>query len=190
MKRSVGAKTIVYPTPVFVVGTYDAQGVPNMMAAAWGGICCSRPPCVAVALRKATYSYGNIIARQAFTVNIPSEAYVREADYVGMASGRDGDKFEATGLAPIRSELVDAPYVAEYPFALECRLLHTIEIGLHTQFIGEIMDIKADEAVLDKNGDLDIERVKPILFAPGNRAYYGIGAFLGQAFSVGRRTES
>ena len=190
MKRSVGAKTIVYPTPVFIVGTYDDQGVPNMMAAAWGGICCSRPPCVAVALRKATYSYGNIVAREAFTVNIPSDVYVREADYVGIASGRDGAKFEATGLTPIRSELVDAPYVAEFPFALECRLLHTIEIGLHTQFIGEIMDIKADEAVLDENGDLDIERVRPILFAPGNRAYYGVGAFLGQAFSVGRRTES
>ena len=73
-----------------------------------------------------------------------------------------------------------------FPFALECKLIHTIEIGLHTQFIGEILDIKADEAILTDRGRLDIERVKPILFAPGNQAYYGIGAYLGQAFSIGR----
>ncbi len=69
MKKSIGAKTVVYPTPVFIVGTYDPEGKPNAMAAAWGGICCSRPPCVAVSLRKATYSYGNIVAREAFTVS-------------------------------------------------------------------------------------------------------------------------
>jgi flavin reductase (DIM6/NTAB) family NADH-FMN oxidoreductase RutF len=91
MKRSIGAKTVLYPTPVLIVGTFDAEGKPNMMAAAWGGICCSRPPCVAVSLRKATYTYGNIVAREAFTLSIPSEAYVKEADYVGLVSGRNED---------------------------------------------------------------------------------------------------
>jgi flavin reductase (DIM6/NTAB) family NADH-FMN oxidoreductase RutF len=156
------------------------------MAAAWAGICCSRPPCLAVSLRKATHSYGNIVARQSFTVSIPSEAYVKEADYFGIASGANVEKFAVTGLTPVRSELVDAPYVAEFPFALECRLLHTIEIGLHTQFIGEILDIRANESALDDQGHLDIEQVKPIIFAPGNRAYYGIGSYLGEAFSIGR----
>jgi flavin reductase (DIM6/NTAB) family NADH-FMN oxidoreductase RutF len=186
MKRSVGAKTVLFPTPVLIVGTFDAEGKPNMMAAAWGGICCSRPPCVAVSLRKATYTYGNIVAREAFTLSIPSEAYVKEADYVGLVSGRNEDKFGATGLTPVASSVVDAPYVDEFPFALECRLLHTIEIGLHTQFIGEVLDIKADESVLD--GDrIDIERVQPFLFAPDNGAYYGLGARLGKAFSIGKK---
>ena len=76
MKKSLGAKTLVYPTPVFVVGTYDANGKPNVMTASWGGICCSQPPCVAVSLRKATATYGNIVARKAFTISIPSETYV------------------------------------------------------------------------------------------------------------------
>ena len=187
MKTSLGAKTILYPTPVLIVGTYDDAGKANGMAAAWGGICCSRPPCVSVSLRKATYSYGNIVARQAFTVSVPSEAYVVEADYFGLASGRDGDKFVAAGLTPVRSELVDAPYVAEFPLVLECKLLHTIEIGLHTEFIGEILDVKADESALDERGRLDIVRVRPFLYAPENRAYYGVGERLGQAFSIGRR---
>jgi flavin reductase (DIM6/NTAB) family NADH-FMN oxidoreductase RutF len=186
MKRSVGPKTVIFPTPVLVVGTYDANGRPNAMAAAWGGICCSRPPCVAVSLRKATYTYGNIVDRQAFTLSIPSETYVRQADYFGLVSGRSEDKFAATGLTPVQSDTVDAPYVGEFPFALECKLLHTIEIGLHTQFIGEVMDIVAEEDVLGESGAIDIERVRPLIFAPENRAYYGVGARLGEAFSIGR----
>ncbi|MCR4308809.1 MAG: flavin reductase, partial [Deltaproteobacteria bacterium] len=83
MKRSFGAKTLVFPIPVWVVGTYDRMGKPNVMTAAWGGICCSSPPCVAVSLRKATYTYGNIVERKAFTISVPSEAYAREADYIG-----------------------------------------------------------------------------------------------------------
>jgi flavin reductase (DIM6/NTAB) family NADH-FMN oxidoreductase RutF len=186
MKQSIGAKTIVYPTPVFIVGTYDDAGQPNIMAAAWAGICCSRPPCVSVSLRKATYSYGNIVARQAFTVSLPSESFIKHADYAGMASGRRVNKFEVLGLTPVRSDLVDAPYVAEFPLALECRLLHTIEIGLHTAFIGEILDVKADASVLDENGQPHIEKIKPVIFATGPRAYYGIGQLLGDAFSIGK----
>ena len=186
MKKSIGAKTIIYPIPILVVGTYDKAGKPNVMTAAWGGVCCSSPPCVAVSLRKATYSYGNIIERKAFTINIPSETYVKEIDYFGIVSGKNKDKFSATGLTPVKSGLVDAPYVKEFPFALECRLLHTIEIGLHTQFIGEIMDIKADESMLDENGSLDIEKIKPILFAPESRTYYRVGQYLGKAFSIGK----
>lgn len=84
MKKSFGAKTLVFPTPVWVVGTYDRVGKPNVMTAAWGGVCCSSPPCVAVSLRKATCTYGNIVERKAFTISVPSEAYAREADYIGV----------------------------------------------------------------------------------------------------------
>jgi flavin reductase (DIM6/NTAB) family NADH-FMN oxidoreductase RutF len=186
MKKSVGAKTIVYPTPVFIVGSYDKDGRPNVMTAAWGGICCSSPPCVAVSLRKATYTYGNIMAHKAFTISIPSEAYAVEADYFGLVSGEKEDKFAASGLTPVKSDLVNAPYVKEFPLVLECKVLHTLEIGLHTQFVGEIMDVKADEAVLGKKGLPDIEAVRPFSYAPETRDYYRIGSFLGKAFSIGR----
>ena len=186
MKKSLGAKTIVYPTPVLIVGTYDKEGKPNVMTAAWGGICCSVPPCIAVSLRKATYSYGNIVDRKAFTVSVPSERYVREADYFGLATGRTEDKFAATGLTPVRSELVDAPYVGEFPLVLECRLAHTIELGLHTQFVGEILDVKIDEDMLTEAGSPDIAKLQPIIFATDVRTYHGIGRFLGKAFSIGK----
>ena len=121
MKKSLGAQTIVYPTPVFIVGSYDKNNKPNAMAVAWGGICCSSPPCVAVSLRAATYSHGNIMAKKAFTVNIPSEKYVKECDYFGIASGRNKNKFGATGLTAVKSDIVDAPYIKEFPLVLECR---------------------------------------------------------------------
>ncbi len=188
MKKSVGAKTILYPTPAVVVGTYDNNGRANLMTAAWAGICCSDPPCIGVSLRKATYTYGNIGARKAFTVNIASEQYVKEVDYFGIASGKREDKFAATGLTPVRSDMVDAPYIAEFPYVLECSLINFLELGLHTQFIGQIMDLKAEESVLTDRGIPDIEKVKPILYAPEIRKYFAIGAFLGAGFSIGKRT--
>jgi flavin reductase (DIM6/NTAB) family NADH-FMN oxidoreductase RutF len=186
MKRSIGSGTFAVPTPTWVVGTYDAEGKPNVMTAAWGGICCSRPPCIYVSLRKATYSYGNIIARQAFTVSVPSEQYVKEADYFGLVSGRDVDKLAQVGLTAVRSNCVDAPYVAEFPLVLECKLVHTIELGLHTEFVGEVVDVKVDETALGENGRPDIEKIRPIIFGPGLSSYHGVGSYLGKAFSIGK----
>jgi len=188
MKKSLGARTIAFPTPAWIVGTYDKEGKPNLMTAAWGSICCSKPPCVGVSLRKATYTYGNLMERKAFTLSIPPEEYVKEVDYIGIASGRNVDKFAETGLTPAKSDLVDAPYVQEFPLILECKVIHTLEIGLHTLFVGEILDVKAEPSALDAEGLPHIEKVKPIIFGPGKSTYHGIGKYLGQAFSIGKRT--
>ncbi len=186
MKKSFGGKTLIYPTPVWVVGTYDAQGKANVATVAWGGICCSKPPCVGISLRAATATFHNIHARKAFTVCVPSEKYLKEADYFGVVSGKDVDKFAASKLTAVRSQLVDAPYVGEFPMVLECRLLKATEIGLHTQFIGEILDVKAEESVLNANGLPDIGKIKPIIFCPEIRHYYGTGSRLSDAFVVDR----
>jgi flavin reductase (DIM6/NTAB) family NADH-FMN oxidoreductase RutF len=186
MKISLGAKTLAVPTPVWVIGSYDGAGRPNVMTAAWAGICCSRPPCVGVSLRQATYTYGNLMARKAFTVSIPGRAQAAAADFFGMVSGRDVDKFAATGLTAVRSDLVDAPYVKEFPLVLECEAIREVEIGLHTYFIGQIHDVKAEESVLAEDRVLDASKVDPIVFSPEVRRYYGLGPFIGQAFSLGR----
>ena len=186
MKKSLGADTLIYPTPAWVVGTYDKEGKPNLMTIAWGGICCSQPPCLAISLRKATYSYGNVCERKAFTVSVPSAELVKVADYCGLVSGRAVDKFAVCNLTPVRSEVVDAPYPQEFPMVLECRLLHTLEIGLHTQFVGEILDVKVEESTLGPDGQPMIEKVQPIIFSPRDRMYHGVGGVLGKAFELGR----
>jgi flavin reductase (DIM6/NTAB) family NADH-FMN oxidoreductase RutF len=127
------------------------------------------------------------VEKKSFTVNVPSEKYIKEAHYFGSVSGRNVDKFSESGLTSVNSDLVDAPYVKEFPLVLECKLIHTIEIGLHTQFIGEIMDVKADELLLGENQLTDIKKIKPIIFAPDGAGYYGIGKSLGEVLSIRKR---
>ena len=195
MKESLGPKTLGFPTPVFMVGSYDSKGKPNIMNAAAAGMCCFVPPCIYVSLREATYTYHNIMKRNAFTVSIPPEKYVEEADYFGLASGKNADKFEVSGLTPVKSELVDAPYVNEFPVVLECKLKETVNLGSHTMFIGEVVDLKADKEVLigitSKSGKklsrIDPEKFLPIIFDMSTRNYYKLGEKIGDGFSTGSK---
>ncbi len=187
MKVSIGADTLAYPNPVWCVGSYDSEGKPNVMTIAWGGICCSKPPAVTISLRKATYTYGCIMERRAYTISVPSTKYATEADYFGIASGKRTDKYKDTGLTPVRSDKVDAPYVGEFPLILECKVIHTHEIGLHTQFIGEILDIKADEDILNTKGIPRMEAVAPFVFGHGSREYWALGETIGQGFDMGKK---
>jgi flavin reductase (DIM6/NTAB) family NADH-FMN oxidoreductase RutF len=186
MKKSLGADTLIYPTPTWLVGTYDAAGKANLAAVAWGGICCSKPPCVTVSLRKATYSYQAILDRKAYTVSVPSADQVREVDYCGIVSGRSTDKFADCHFTAVRSALVDAPYVEECPMVLECRLFQSIELGLHTQFVGEILDVKVDTSALGPDGLAELDKIRPFVFTPDRRTYHAVGGMIGKAFEIGR----
>lgn len=185
MKKSFGSKPLAFATPVWCVGSYDKNGKPNVMTIAWGGICCSKPACLTISLRKATYTYDCIMERKAYTVSVPDSSHATQADYFGMISGRDADKFKESGLTPERAEHVDAPYVAEFPMVIECAVVQTVELGLHTQFIGEIRDVKVDESCLDASGKPDMGKVAPFVFGPEGRQYFGLGEKLGAAFSIG-----
>ncbi len=190
MKKSIGAKTIVYPNPVFIVGTYDKDEIADVMAVAWGGISCSNPPCISISIQKHRYTYKNIVEKEAFTINIPPKDYVNEADYFGIVSGKDVDKFEASGLTAVKSEIVDAPYVDEFPLTLECRLVKSIDLGTHTQFTGEIIDVKVDENAVDSNGIPDINKINPFIYDPAGMRYYSVGKNLGSAFNLGNKIKN
>lgn len=187
MKKSLGARLAPLVCPVWVVGTYSKDGRPNIMTAAWAGICCSNPPMVYVSVQKPRATYANIMERKAFTVSKPSESHAAEADYAGIASGRNADKFQAAKLTPVKADTVDAPYVEEFPVVLECRPVHSIDLGTHTQFIGEILDVKADEAVLNAQGVPDVEKARSLVF--GTSKYFGIGEFIGPSFSIGKKLQ-
>ncbi len=186
MKRSLGALTPAMPLPVWVIGSYGEDGSPCLMTVAWCGVCCSEPPCVAVAVRKSRLTHANIAVRGCFTVNIPSERYAAEADYCGLVSGRDADKFAAAGLTAVAGEFVDAPYVEDFPLALECVVAQAVDLGSHTLFVGRVADAKADEAVLGENGLPDMAKVKPLACSPADRNYYAVGSVLGGTYSLGR----
>lgn len=186
MKTSLGTKTLAQPTPVWVVCAYDAAGKATGATIAWGGIVSSEPASLGISLRPSRYTYGCIMDKRAFTVNIPSVDQLSEADYFGMVSGKNVDKFAAANLTAQASQLVDAPFIAEFPLILECRLSKTVELGIHTQFIGEIADVKADPSCLDEKGNLNMELVRPFAFDPGTRGYYCMGPKAGQGFASGK----
>lgn len=186
-KRSLGMQPFLYPQPALLVCTYDAEGKPNVMNAAWGGICSSDPVSLAVSIRPMRWTHDAILSRKAFTVGIPSESMVVAADYVGIASGRRYDKFSISGLTPVKSEKVDAPYVAECPVVLECLLTESHVIGVHTMMIGAIQDVKVNEDCFDPSGQFpDITKIAPLIFDSGSGNYFGIGKHIAKAFSVGK----
>ncbi len=183
--HSLGPKTLIFPTPVLLVGTYDKDGKPNLMTAAWGGICCSKPVCVTVSLRKATYTYGNLLHSKAYTLSIPSRDQVLVADCCGLTSGRDRDKFADLNLKPVKSELVNAPYPDGFPLVLECALVQTVELGLHTMFVGEVKDVKVRPDCLAEDGKPDPAKVQPLAYMPEDKRYWSIGDPVATAFSIG-----
>jgi len=186
MKKSFGPNTLIFPTPVWCVGSYDADGRPNIMTIAWGGICCSKPPAVTISLRKSRYTYDNIMRTGAYTLSVPGDAHAAAADFFGMASGRKTDKFKAAGLTPVRSDIVNAPYVDEFPMVLACKVIHTFDIGAHTQFVGEILDVMVDASALNADGKPDIEKIRPLIFSPEVSLYHTVGRQIGDAFSMGK----
>jgi len=186
MKKSLGPTTKLCPLPVWIIGTYDKSGKPNIMTASWTGIASSDPPSLSLALRKATYTYGNIVARKAFTVNVPSESMADKVDYAGIVSGKKENKFSTLGLTSIKGEHVDAPYVKECLLIAECELIKTVEAGLHTLFIGKILDVKSDESILGEDNLPEMEKLKPFVYNAVKSTYYKTGNFLGKAFSIGK----
>ncbi len=175
-KKSLGIRSEVYPKPAFVIGSYDSAGNPNIMTAAWAGICNSDPLSIAVSMRPATYSWGNVTHSKAFTVNVPSSEMARYVDYAGRYSGKDVDKFKETGLTPVKSELVNAPYVKEFPIVIECELREYHDLGSHRQFIGKVVDVKVDRAVLNADDRVEVNLLNPLIY--GNGQYFETGRLI------------
>lgn len=183
---SLGPQAFLSPAPVLLVGTYDEAGQPNIMTAAWGGLCCSQPPCLSVSLRRSSWTCRSLQQKQAFTVSIPSRNMVGQADFAGLVSGMQEEKFKTLGLTPRAGEHVDAPFVAECPVVLELLLRHSLELGSHIQFVGEIMDVKVNRNCLTPEGLPDPARIDALSFAPLTKEYYAVGEFVARAFAVGK----
>ncbi len=183
MRKSFGAKPFLYPMPVLIIATYDENGVPNAMNAAWGSAADMNRIAIYVSAGHKTMK--NILARKDFTVSMATAKYVVEADYVGVVSGnRVENKLDACSWHCTKSEKVDAPLIDELPMALECRLVsYDTESEL---LIGEIVDVIADESVLT-DGRIDPRKLDPICYDPVNHDYLRLGEKVGKAFEDGKK---
>ena len=182
MRKDFGAKSWLFPMPVLIVAAYDEEGVPNVMNAAWGGMFTDET--IGLCLSAGHKTTKNILATRAFTVSMADAAHVAACDYVGIVSANDvPDKLEKAGFHTTRSEFVDAPLIDELPMTLECRLVSYDEESC--RMVGEIVNVSAEESVLDENGKIDPGRLQPITFDPVNNAYLKLGEKVGNAFRDG-----
>ena len=183
MRKNFGAKTWLYPMPVLIVGSYDENGVPDAMNAAWGGIYDTN--LVMVCLADDHKTTDNIRKSGAFTLSFATASTVIPCDYVGIVSANDiPDKLERAGLHTTKSSFVNAPLIDELPMAVECKLLKFNEDGI---CIGEIVNVSCDDSILDEKGMVVAGKLDPIIYDSVSHAYWSFGDKVGQAFSDGKK---
>lgn len=182
MKKNFGKKNWMFPMPVLMIGTYNEDGSPNMMNAAWGGITLEDE--ITICIDTAHKTWENIAARKAFTVAFGTADAVRACDYLGIVSGNDApDKVAKSGFTALKSEFVDAPVMAELPLVLECELVSMNEENCNV--VGRILNCAVEEAVLT-DGKPDAAKMKPICYDPCAHVYRIMGEVVAKAFSCGK----
>lgn len=183
MRKNFGAKPMLYPMPVLILGTFDENGIPDAMNAAWGGI--SEEKEISVCISEGHKTTKNILLQKCFTVSIPTVNETLAADYVGIVSGNDTkNKIEKAGWSYEKSDMINAPIFNELPFTLECKM--TSYDPESCRLVGEILNVSADESILTE-GRIDLQKFRPITYDPANHNYVALGEIVGKAFSDGKK---
>ncbi|MBR7155795.1 MAG: flavin reductase family protein [Lentisphaeria bacterium] len=182
MRKNFGAQSWLFPMPVLIVATYDENGVPNAMNAAWGGI--HDTNMLGVCIDPGHKTAANWQQRKAFTVSIGDAAHLVQCDYLGIVSGNDEpQKVAKAGLTAVKADFVDAPLLREFPVTLECRLVsYDNSCGCA---VGEIVNVSADGNVLGDDGKISLEKFVPLCYDPVHHKYVRMGEVAGSAFSDG-----
>lgn len=181
MRKNFNANPYFFPLPVLIVATYDKDGHADAMNAAWGGL--YEADEVILCLSAGHKTTKNILESGAFTVSFGTLAQMKPCDYVGLVSANTApDKLEKAGFTVQQSSAVNAPVIQELPVALECRFVKQTEDG---NIVGKIVNISADESVLDENGNISADLMQVLSFDPVERSYRVLGKTVGQAFAVG-----
>ena len=183
MKKNLGNKTVLAPLPVLIVATYDEQGTPNAMNVAWGGQCGYHHVALNLSLNHKTTE--NLKHTKAFTLSIATVDTLVISDYFGLVSGRKENKIEKAGVHVTRSEFVDAPVIDEYPLTLECKVIEMQEALGEMHVVGEVVNMQADESILDAQGNVDLGRLRPISYDSASHSYRVLGDIVGKAFKNG-----
>ena len=185
MKKDLGFVDAIYPMPVLMVAAYDENGKVNVMNAAWGQIADDDKVIIFIGEGKKTWL--NILASKAFTVALADEKHMDVADFFGIASGNKiDDKFERTGYHAVRSDKVNAPIIEEFPVVMECELLEHLKDEYVSAIVGRIVNVKADEEVLDEKGKVDVTKTRALIFDQFRSGYYVTGEKVGQAWNAGK----
>ena len=178
-KKTWKPGNMLYPLPAVLVNAADPEGHDNIMTIAWAGTICTNPPMVSISVRPSRYSYNMIRDTGEFVINLTTRELVFAADYCGVRSGRDVDKFMELGLTREKADFVKAPMIGESPVSIECRVKEIKELGSHHMFLAEVLAVHADEKYMDEQGRFDLNRSCPIVYSHGEYLETGkrVGTF-------------
>ena len=168
---------MLYPVPAVMVTVQDGEGKSNIITIAWTGTVCTNPPMLYISVRPERYSYHMLEETGEFVVNMTTKKLEKAADYCGVRSGRDVDKWKETGLTPEKAQAVSVPLIAESPVNIECRVKEVLELGSHHMFLAEVLAVDVDESLLDMGGRLALEKAEPVVYSHGE--YYGLSELMG-----------
>lgn len=166
---------MVYPLPAVMVSCGRRNERPNIITVAWTGTICTNPPMLYISVRPQRYSYDILCETGEFVVNLTTKELARAADYCGVRSGRDADKFKETGLTPVPADKVKAPLIAESPVNIECRVTEKKELGSHHMFLAEVLAVHIDEKYLDKKGKFRLNQSGLMAYSHGEYVELGKG---------------
>lgn len=177
---------MLYPVPSVLVSTADGEGKDNLITIAWTGTVCSDPPMTYISVRKERFSHHMLQQSKEFVINLVTEKLSRAADFCGVRSGRDMDKFQKTGLTRGEAASVKVPVIKESPVNIECRVTQVLELGSHDMFLARVTAVQVDEALLDAKGRLDLNRAGLVAYSHGE--YLAFTRKLGRfGFSVKKK---
>lgn len=180
------AGNMLYPVPAVMVSCGRPGEKPNIITVAWAGTICSSPAMASISVRPERYSYGMIRETGEFVINLTTEKLVRAADYCGVRSGRDVDKFQEMGLTAGKASKVSAPLIEESPVNIECRVKEVLELGTHHMFVSEVLAVDVDDRYLDRKGKFNLNKAGLAVYSHGE--YFSLGKQLGTfGYSVKRR---
>ena len=180
------AGNMLYPVPAVMVSCALPGERANIITVAWTGTVCSSPAMVSISVRPERYSYHMIRESGEFVINLTTEKLVRAADYCGVRSGRDVDKFSEMHLTPVPASKVSVPLIDESPVNIECRVTDVLELGTHHMFLGEVEAVDVDETFLDAEGRFDLNAAGLVVYSHGE--YMALGKKLGTfGYSVRRK---
>ena len=158
---------MLYPVPAVLVSVADSAGNDNLITIAWTGTVCSDPAMTYISVRKERYSHHMLKENKEFVINLVSKEICRAADICGVRSGRDLDKFEATGLTREKASTVNVPLVKESPVNIECKVTQVLELGSHDMFLAKVTAVQVDESLLDEKGKLDLNKAHLVAYSHG-----------------------
>lgn len=189
MKINLKPRTMMYPAPAVVASAYDRDGNPDCCTLAFATMCSHHPPAVMIAINSTLKrkTLADILKSNEFCIGFPSCEHMDETDYFGIESGYNQNKLEKVNFSYRDAEMVNAPIIEEFKVSVECKVMHIAEVGSHTQVTGEIVNIQADESVVDDNGKIIFEKLDPLAYDDVTHSYFRMGDKISDAFKPGRK---